>query len=61
MDGKPVAVAYGKAMSHDYFGRSLLLERIAWVPTGGVARVLLDDAPIPSWTAGRSHGNGAGR
>ena len=64
IDGVAVAVAYGKAMSHDYFGRTLLLERIAWVPTGRVARVLLDGAPIPivdGWPEPRKRGRPTGR
>ena len=64
IDGAPVAVAYGKAMSHDYFGRTLLLERIAWVPTGKVARVALDGAPVPisdGWPEPRKRGRPTGR
>ena len=46
IDGQPVEAAYGKTMSHQYYGRSLMEERIAWLPVGGL-EVRLDGRPLP--------------
>jgi glycosyltransferase involved in cell wall biosynthesis len=55
VSGSAVEPAFGKVMAHEYFGLSLMSERIAWVPLGPV-QVSLDGLPAPivaSWAEPR--------
>lgn len=45
--GEPVPVRYGKVRAHEYFERTLMYERIAWVPLDGTLRVLLNGTAMP--------------
>lgn len=50
--GIPYDVEYGKIRSHEFFGTTLLRERLAWVPLAGSLRILLDGKPVklqPGW------------
>ena len=47
IDGADVKPVHGKVMAHDYYGRTLLSERIAWVPTGPATEVRLDGRSMP--------------
>jgi glycosyltransferase involved in cell wall biosynthesis len=42
LDGAPIEPAYGKTMSHKYYRRSLLEERVAWVPAHPGLRLRLN-------------------
>lgn len=58
VDGAEVTPAFGKVMTHLFFGRVVMLERIAWLPLGEV-RVELDGRAvrlIDGWPAGRYRG-----
>jgi hypothetical protein len=46
LDGAPVRPAFGKVMAHSYLGRTLLHERIAWLPDRGTPEVRLDGRPV---------------
>lgn len=47
VDGAGVDPVHGKAMAHDYYGRTLLTERIAWIPLGPATQVRLDGHATP--------------
>jgi hypothetical protein len=44
IDGTSVSAAYSKTMSHVYYGRTLMRERILWLPTGAVEMRLDDES-----------------
>ena len=47
LDGAPVAPVHGKVMAHVYYRRTLLHERLAWLPADGTLEVRLGGEPIP--------------
>ena len=47
LDGAPVAPVHGKVMAHVYYRRTLLHERVAWLPADGTLEVRLGGEPIP--------------
>ena len=57
--GSAVEPVFGKIMAHDYFGRTLMSERIAWVPLGP-AEVSIDGQKVPI-VAGRPEPRKGGR
>ena len=59
VDGMEAAVAFGKVRAHRYYGRTVMEERIAWIPEGDVVSVHLDGLPVAvraRWD-GRRRGN----
>jgi glycosyltransferase involved in cell wall biosynthesis len=46
-DGKPVAPAFGKRRTHRYVWRSLVEERVVWLPAGNGLEVKLDGETVP--------------
>ena len=54
VDGSVVVPAYGKTMIHVYYGRSMMLERIVWLPVGHV-EVRLDGKPLGVATGQATH------
>jgi glycosyltransferase involved in cell wall biosynthesis/CDP-glycerol glycerophosphotransferase (TagB/SpsB family) len=46
VDGRPVEPAFSKTRDLVYLNRTLLLERIVWVPAGRELAVSLDDQPV---------------
>lgn len=45
--GQPVEIAFSKTMSHRFYQRDLLLERILWVPDHAELEVRLDGVEVP--------------
>jgi glycosyltransferase involved in cell wall biosynthesis/CDP-glycerol glycerophosphotransferase (TagB/SpsB family) len=46
VDGSAVQPAFSKTMSHTYARKTLMNERIVWLPSGMTSRVLLDGASV---------------
>ncbi len=44
--GLPVDVEFGKVRSHEFFGATLMHERVAWVPLIGSLRIVVDGVPL---------------
>ena len=61
VNGVQVQPAYGKRMGHIYYGRSLMQERVAWVPLQGTLEVRLDGRPFPVVTSWPTHGGSSAR
>lgn len=47
VDGVEVPVAFGKVRAHRYYGRTVMEERIAWIPEGKVVAMTLNGLPVP--------------
>ena len=45
--GADTTPVHQKVMAHDYYGRSLMSERIAWVPVGPATNVRIDGVAMP--------------
>jgi glycosyltransferase involved in cell wall biosynthesis len=63
VDGQPVEIAFAKTMTHRFYGRDLLFERILWIVHQPGVEVRLDGAPVPllkRWPRHR-HGRRRGR
>jgi glycosyltransferase involved in cell wall biosynthesis len=57
LDGSPVEPAFAKTRSHRYFGRTMLSERIAWLPAGEHLQAYIDGVEVPaSWQWSRPPG-----
>jgi len=48
VDGREVAPVWAKTRAQTYFGRTMLEDRILWIPRGSELRVWLDGAPVPT-------------
>jgi len=46
VDGSAVQPAFSKTMSHTYYRKTLMFERIVWLPCGLTSRVLLEGASV---------------
>jgi glycosyltransferase involved in cell wall biosynthesis len=46
VDGAPVAPAYAKTMSHTYYRRTLISERVIWLPADRALQVRLDGVRV---------------
>ena len=63
VDGAEVTPAFGKVMAHRWFGRTVMLERIAWLPVGE-PRIELDGTAVrvvDGWPVSRYRGRPASR
>jgi hypothetical protein len=48
LDDVPVEPAFAKTRSHRYFGRTMLEERIVWIPAGERLQAFIDGVEIPA-------------
>jgi glycosyltransferase involved in cell wall biosynthesis/CDP-glycerol glycerophosphotransferase (TagB/SpsB family) len=62
--GDAVRPVHGKAMAHDYYGRTLVFERIAWLPQGPATEVRLAGESVrvvDGWPEPRRRGRPSSR